>query len=344
MAERAQSKRQASGRVAGGGNYFSRPKTDVKFISTGCMTLDLALGGGWAEDRICNVVGDKSSGKTLLAIEAAANFAMKYPKGKIRYREAEAAFMPAYAGALGMPVDRVDFGQPLDTVEDLFADLQKVASGARYPELYILDSLDALSDRAEMEREMDEGTYGATKAKNLSQLFRRSVRLIEQSHVTFMIISQVRSKVGISFGRNTTRSGGRALDFYASQVLYINTTNLEKKTVRGETRPVGVNVHARVDKNKIGLPFREADFQIIFGYGVDSTGAALDWLKSIKALEDVGLPKNTKDEDLKVIKKQYMSAGRDPDISVEEIEAAVARRWYEIEEKFLPTRRKYGCG
>jgi recombination protein RecA len=340
MVERRPNRRQAAGRAAGGGNYFSQPKTDVNFIASGCLTLDLALGGGWAEDRIANVVGDKSSGKTLLAIEMAANFAQKYPKGKIRYREAEAAFMPAYAEALGMPAHRVDFGEALDTVEDMFEDLQKVIAGARHPELYIVDSLDALSDRAEMERDMDEGTYGAAKAKNLSQLFRRTVRGMERAHVTCLIISQVRSKIGISFGRTTTRSGGRALDFYASQVLYLSTAALETKTVRGEKRPIGVNVRGRVDKNKIGLPFREAAFQIMFGYGVDSVGASLDWLKSIKALDDIGLSNKTKDEDLREIKKQYLSTGV-PDIPVADVEAAVRRRWYEIEERFLPTRRKY---
>src|ERR1019366_3976564 len=94
-------------RVKPGGNYFSSPKTGIEFISSGCHNLDLALGGGWAEGRVSNIVGDKSTGKSLLAIEACANFAIKYPKGTIRYREAEAAFDRPYAEALGMPVDHV---------------------------------------------------------------------------------------------------------------------------------------------------------------------------------------------------------------------------------------------
>ena len=345
MVERARAARGAETRTGGGGNYFASPKSGVEFISSGCLRLDLALGGGWAENRIGNIVGDKSSGKTLLAIEAAANFALKHPKGRIRYREAESSFDPAYAAALGMPVDRVDFGEPLDTVEDLFEDLQKVVRGARRPELYVVDSLDALSDRAEMSRDMDEGTYGAQKAKNLSQMFRRSVRAMAQSRVTGLIISQVRSKIGVSFGRGTTRSGGRALDFYASQVLYLTSGEVEYKPYRGEKRAVGIAVRARVDKNKVALPFREAAFKILFGHGVDDVGASLSWLKKIKALEDVGLSSRISDKDLEAVCRRYVTLGGPGDgdlpASRASIAEAVTRRWYEGEERHLPTRRKY---
>ena len=132
MVERATRATRAKDRAAngGGGNYFLAPKTDVAFVSSGCHLLNLALGGGWAENRIANIVGDKSSGKTLLAIEACSNFAIKHKKGKIRYRECEAAFSNDYARAIGMPVERVDFGaDPIDTVEDLFEDLTKVIEG-----------------------------------------------------------------------------------------------------------------------------------------------------------------------------------------------------------------------
>jgi recombination protein RecA len=157
-----------------GGNYFSGAKSKLDFITSGSTLLDLALGGGWAERRIANVVGDKSTGKTLLCIEATANFAIKYPKGKIRYREAESAFDKGYAQALGMPIDRIDFGsKKIETVEDLFEDLTKICEKARQKEFVVVDSLDALSDRSELEREIDEGSYGANKAKKMSELFRR---------------------------------------------------------------------------------------------------------------------------------------------------------------------------
>jgi len=143
---------------AAGGSYFAAPKSGLQFVETGCKPLDLVLGGGWAVGRIANIVGDKSTGKTLLCIEACANFIRKFPKGKIRYWEAEAAFDKPYAAALGMPINRIDFGdekKPIHTVEDFFEMLEVVCDNARGHELVILDSLDALSDRSEVEREID---------------------------------------------------------------------------------------------------------------------------------------------------------------------------------------------
>jgi recombination protein RecA len=147
-----------------GGLYFPNKNPDIQFIPSGCTVLDLALGGGgWARRRISNIVGDRSTGKTLIAIEMAANFALSEPKGNIRYREAESAFDDKYAAALGFPVERVDRGEPIDTIDDLFEDMSKVIEGAKGPELYIVDSLDALSDRDEMERAIDKGSYCAIK-------------------------------------------------------------------------------------------------------------------------------------------------------------------------------------
>jgi recombination protein RecA len=303
-----------------GGLYFSSPKMDVSFISSGCKTLDLALGGGWARRRIANVVGDKAVGKTLIMIEAAANFALIEPKGKIRYREAESAFDNNYAAALGFPVERVDFGEPIDTIEDVFEDLEKVLKGAKGPEIYIVDSLDSLSDRAEMDRKIDEGSYGMGKAKMLSQMFRRLVRDLANKDVTVFIVSQVRDNIGVTFGRKTTRSGGRALDFYASQVLFLSQLGRLDRTISNVKRVTGVKVRAQVDKNKIGLPYRECGFPIMFGYGIDDWKSCADYLKEVTG-EIV--PKAT---------------------SLKELHKMVEDHWWEIERKFMPTESKYKCG
>lgn len=325
-------------RVSGGGNYFSRPKTNLKFIKTGCEVLDLALGGGWCEGRIANIVGDKSSCKTLLCIEAMANFANKYPKGRILYRECESAFDDQYAAALGMPVEQVDRGEPFETVEDVFDDLtEQVKSDV--PTLYILDSLDALSDREEMQRDMEEGTYGMGKAKKMSQLFRRLVRKMERSNLTLIIVSQVRSKIGVSFGRMTTRSGGRALDFFASQVLYLQHIGQETRSISGVKRSTGIHVKAKVDKNKVSLPLREAEFYVSFGYGIDDCRACLEWLKDVGSLPEVDIAANK----IKTFSRKLIDGP--PDDYKDEmdfIHEVVRRRWYEIERKFLPRRSKYG--
>ncbi len=325
-------------KLNGGGNYFSNPRTNIEFIPSGCKVLDLALGGGWAEGRVANVVGDKSTGKTLLCIEAAANFIQKYPKGRVIYRECEAAFDPKYAAALGMPIDSVDFGEPIETIEELFADLQRKVEQTRHT-LYIVDSLDALSDKSEMERDMEAGSYGMAKAKMLSQLFRRLIRKMQQSNMTLMIVSQVRSKIGIGFGRNTTRSGGRALDFYASQVLYLQHIGTVKKMVGTIKRPVAIELRAKCDKNKISLPLREADFTLQFGYGIDDLGSCIAFLKAAKSLKAI----NVDDKASKAfVREAYdLPVGEYKEV-LRKVHKHTHSRWFEIESQFMPTRQKYG--
>ena len=118
-----------------GGNYFTEPKEHLDFIPTGSKLLDLSYGGGWAEHRLANVIGDKSTGKTLLMIEAAANFIIKYPRdGIVRYRETEACFDKRYAAALGLPIERIDFGdRQIHTVEDMYRDLDKLTQKSDQP-------------------------------------------------------------------------------------------------------------------------------------------------------------------------------------------------------------------
>lgn len=322
-------------------DYFIANKK-LKFFSTGCALLDSALGGGYAQGRVINVVGDKSTGKTLLAIEACANFAISYPTGIIRYKEAEAAFDKGYAEILGMPLSRVEFEEDFDTVEELEKDVKAFCARIqkkRVPGLYIIDSLDALSDKAELERDIEKGTYGMQKARLMSEFFRRNKRTLQRAKVTLMIISQVRDKINVTFGRKWTRSGGRALDFYASQVLYLAEIKKLYKTVRGVKRAHGVVIRAKVTKNKVGIPFREVDFSLIFGYGIDDVLASLDWLKSIKDLRRVDLPASCKPaQETKKIKEMPHTKRIK---RMAEIKTAVQECWIEIEMDFLPKERKY---
>jgi recombination protein RecA len=321
-----------------GGNYFSSPKSNIAFFSSGSKLLDLALGGGWAEQRIANIIGDSSTGKTLLMIEAAANFIKKY-KSEVKYREAESAFDKPYAKALGMPIDYIDFGDaPLETVEDLHEDLTKCCAKAKHPTLYILDSLDALSDRSEMGRDIDQGTYGAGKAKQMSQLFRRLTGQLAKSKVTLLIVSQIRDKIGVTFGRKFERSGGKALNFYASQIIILAQLGRVSRTRSGVTRPVAIKVKAKVDKNKISLPFREAEFRIDFGYGVNDIESCLEWLKLSKGLNGLGIKATgVKDyiNDLDKLKDN------DYWLHVDKIYDVLEKHWYVVEKEFLPTRKKY---
>ncbi len=323
-----------------GGNYFSSPKSGIDFFSSGSKLLDLALGGGWAEQRIGRVIGDSSTGKTLLMIEAASNFARKYKDGIIKYRESEAAFDPPYAEALGMPLARVDFGDdPLETVEDFYEDLMECCVKAKYPILYVLDSLDALSDRDEMGRDIDKGTYGAAKAKQMSKLFRQSVSQLAKSKVTLLIVSQIRDKIGaLPFARKFEPSGGKALKFYASQTIILAQLGKVTKTISGVKRPIAINVKASVDKNKVALPFREAEFRIDFGYGINDVESCLEWLKTSKGLEPLGIKPTEVKDFLGRLNEQNDS---DYWNEIKQIYKIIEKHWYVVEKEFLPTRRKY---
>jgi recombination protein RecA len=325
-------------REESGGAYFAAPKSQLDFFSTGCKLLDCAMGGGNPLGRIVNVIGDKSSGKSLLAIESSANFIREYPKGRIRYKEAEAAFDIPYAEALGMPVDAVDFAETDNTVESVYDDLLSFLSKLKgQPGFYILDSLDALSDAAEMDRAIGDASYGGAKAKKMSELFRRLVKEIEKSRCCTYIISQIRDKIGVVYGRKWGRSGGRALDFYASIVLVLSQTGKLKKTVKGVTRPYGIAVKAYCDKNKIALPYRECEYDVHFAYGIDDVAASVNWLKEVKRLDsldsgaDVGKILRDYDDASDAERAEFMA-------HVNEI---VIKTWYDIEKGFLPKRRKY---
>lgn len=309
----------------------------VAFFSSGCTTLDCALGGGWAERRVLNIVGDKSVGKTLEAFEAGANFLQKHTRGRVKYDECESAFDPRYLSSLGIPLDRFNFGERLNTIEDMFDSLNDTMK-AKVPTLEIVDSLDALSDNAELDRQFGDATYGTGKARDLSKLFRMLVRDMERSQLTLMIISQVRSKIGMAFGRHTTRSGGRALDFYASQVVYLTHVGTSTRVVDGVKRPVAYDVVAKVDKNKVGPPLREAPFTLEFGYGINDLESCLKWLHDTGHLADVG----TTDSGWRKWMRTVASASDDVYLGeLAKVQDAVRSRWAAIETGFLPKRRKY---
>lgn len=316
--------------------------------------LDRVLGGGWPLGRIANVVGDKAVGKTLIAIEACANFAKTYPRGHIWYREAEAAFDTRYAEELGLPTSRVDFGpdgvdSSWETVEDIFEDLERCVAQAiksKQPGLYILDSLDALSSRAELKRAIDKGSYGTDKASVMSELFRRLKKRIKQARVAVIIVSQLRDKIGVMFGEKQTRTGGRALDFYASQIIWLHHKAVLKSTRKGSERVTGVRIRARCKKNKVGPAFRECEFVLRFGYGVDDMEASLGWLKEAGMLDRAGIKaKSAKEQDAAIgdmILRSNKVSADESRAMIARVAAAVTSCWDEVEDRFRPVHRKYG--
>lgn len=328
-------------------SYFAdvSQKAGLKFVSSGCAVLDAALGGGWVLGRCANVVGDKSAGKTLLAIEACANFHIQYPHGYIRYAEAEAAFDEKYAAALGMPIEAVDFASgdnEIKTIEDFHADMVKAMDANKdRPMLYILDSLDALSDDAEAKRDITDASYGGSKPKKLGELFRRLVQRMETQDVLLIVISQLRDKLNVTFGEKQTRSGGRALDFYASHIVWLAETEKMKRTVEKVERVVGVRVRARVKKNKVGLPFRECEYPILFGYGIDDLTANVEWLIDVgrgDRLSEIGV--SAAGYKIRIPNLRNKGGAELREVRAK-LAAIVVEEWQRIEQNFLPQSRKY---
>jgi len=327
-------------------SYFTSgaDEKDLEFFSSGCALVDEILGGGYALGRTSNIVGDKSAGKTLLAMEGMANFALAFHDGAMRYAEAEDAFDERYAEALGAPISRIEFNgkNPMATIEDWYNDLNRWMDSMKdRPGLYVVDSLDALSDSAEMERGFDEGTFGGNKPKQIGKLFRMINDRMAQQRVHLMVVSQLRDKLGVTFGETKTRSGGKALDYYASQIMWLAEIGKIKREINGIQRIVGVDVKARVKKNKVGLPFRECEYPILFGYGIDDLQAMVSWLFDVKReelLKGIGFSKNGYKVRINNIRNKGGEEARDMRTT---LRALVRQEWAKIETDFLPHSRKY---
>ncbi len=320
------------------------PERPLAFIDTGCSLLNCVISGktdgGYPCGRITNIVGDKSTGKTLLAIEACANFARQYPDGKIYYNETESAFDKPYAASLGMPIERIEFAPSCYTVEDWYEHLVSVIEQEHSkPILYILDSLDALSDSAELARGIGDATMGQNKAKKMSELFRRMNQKMSEANLTLIIISQVRAKIGVAFGRKVTRSGGHALDFFASIVLFLAHIKQLKKTKKKVVRPTGIVIRVKCDKNKVSMPFRECDFPIIFNFGIDSVAALLEWVIENGQHKFLGL--SSVDKAKEYLKESYSWDTKYYFRELGYINKGLQKAWDAIEGRFKPARSKY---
>jgi protein RecA len=317
-------------------------RSSVEFMPSGSTMLDRVLGGGWAISRVGNLVGDKSSGKTLLAIELSALWARTFGLDDMRYVETEDAFDTVYAESIGMPRG-LETENAIETVEQWYDDLASwLGKRKQGPCLYILDSLDALSDAAEMDRDIDKGSYGAAKAKKISELFRKLNSSLAAANCLLLIVSQIRDKIGVTFGETKMRSGGKALDFYASQVIWLAEKQKLKRIALGAERVIGAEVIAQSKKNKVAPPFRKVEMTIIFQYGVDDEISMMQWLHDHKALNLLRSKMDVK-QLTEEIKRARQHQERDVlhDIS-EDLRQAVNTHWQRIEDLVAPPMKKYG--
>jgi len=334
-------------------HYLTLPpgEKEQDYITSGCTVFDCALGGGWAARRMINIVGDNSTGKTLLAIELTANFARAFPQGAIKYAEAEEAFDHSYGRCVGLPSSRVEFlSSPHEhgvmLVEDVYKWLDEAADWCnkkKQPLLFILDSLDAVSSRQEMARDINDDSYGTERAKKVGEAVRKVNAKASKAGVTIVIISQTRAKIGVTFGATKTRSGGAALDFYASQIVWLSEIKLLKKTIRKIERPVGKVIRIRVRKNKAGLPNRELELPLIYGYGIDDMMAHAEFLDKAIGFDDpriasLGLVKSTYKETITRLRDSPGPIRGNAKALLSEV---TEEAWNEIETRFIPKRGKY---
>jgi len=338
-------------------SYLNKKSERVCFLNTGCTLLNLAgsqqgLNGGIARGRIINLVGDGSSGKTLLALEICASAFYNIQKVKPGMYSSVKKIQIIYnnvEGVMDLPIEQMygeKFVKGVEWIQegicenfgrDYMRRLQELKPGTFL--LYVCDSLDAMVPKAVLQKTLksiktdtEEGdTFGAEKAKYFSnKFFDRLCSMMSKKDATLICISQVREKIGVMFGEKYKRTGGKALDFYTHQVLWLSEIQKLTKTYKGHTRVYGVKIRGKFKRSKVAKPFREADFTILFDYGIDNIGTTIDYVygQSGKFIEW-----NNGKEDIKMSRDEFADYLERKPKAFNKLLIIMQNLWNKIEDK-----------
>ncbi|MDR0850387.1 MAG: recombinase RecA [Christensenellaceae bacterium] len=298
------------------------PLQNIEVISTGCLTLDNALGiGGVPRGRIVEIYGPESSGKTTVALHIVAE--AQKSGGTAAFIDAEHALDPIYAGKLGVNIEDLYVSQP-DTGEQALDICDTLVRSGVF-DIVVIDSVAALTPKAEIEGEMGDSFMGL-QARLMSQALRKLTGITNKSKTCIVFINQLRDKIGVMFGSPETTTGGKALKFYAS--IRMDVRKIDQ--VKDGNELSGNRVRVKVVKNKLAPPFRQAEFDIIFGKGISNEGCIVDLATEFEILQKSGSWYSYKDEKIAQGKeniKTYLE--KNPEISkeiVEQIKAKIAEK------------------
>lgn len=331
----------------------------VEFLSTGSTVANLMLAGkgsdgGWARQHIGNVVGDGATAKTLMMLETAANALYTIKEKKSELFPPIKSVSVVYnniEGVMDFPlmemygkyfIDNVEWVQT-PTAEAFGKDyLQRVKALKKGDFLlYIIDSIDALTSEAGAERmakllsdKKPDGSYGTEKAKFFSSdFFSHLCGAMEGKDATLLCVSQIREKIGVTFGEKHYRTGGKALDFYTHQVVWLSQIKKLKKTFRSQERVFGVRIKANCKRNKVAKPFRQAEFTVLFDYGIDDVGSMVDSLYGPEV-------KTISWNSAEFKRNEFIEMIESDPANENKLREMVEQDWAEIEAAVVPERKK----